>query len=357
MKQTFKKMLSALLALALVAGFVLVAPPAARADHFTDYDTLVGVPNLGDCPSMQGIAVDDNYIYCSKINTTTETSAVIARISRTSGSLTWLTNSATGTNYFSQLAHANDLDVYDINGVKTLFVATGGAGSGDYSIVRFALNGTTATEVGHYNVKYNGSSTYLASAQVMSVEGDKINLICKRAGYIFTATVGVSQTSGDVTLKLLCTLNLSQLVANGAVKDISGYVQQGFEYYDGRIYVPMTEPDNMVTSVIVAFDVVGVSGSVRNNPIFTTWITSSTYADLFEIESCAICPSDGKMYFNTNRRKTSSDANHDGIHTVSGFLYDASYGDATQTGNYRWDVQNDRLVSVTTDGAAYNHDL
>ena len=201
MKQTFKKMLSALLTLVLVAGFVLVAPPAARADHFTDYDTLVGVPNPGDCPSMQGIAVDDNYIYCSKINTTTETSAVIARISRTSGSLTWLTNSATGTNYFSQLAHANDLDVYDINGVKTLFVATGGAGSGDYSIVRFALNGTTATEVGHYNVKYNGSSTYLASAQVMSVEGDKINLICKRAGYIFTATVGVSQTSGDVTLK------------------------------------------------------------------------------------------------------------------------------------------------------------
>lgn len=207
---------------------------------------------------MQGCCSDDTYIYTAKINGTTEKSTAIARTHRETGATTFLTNSATGTYYFSQLAHANDLDIADVGGVTTMFVATG--------------------------------------------------------------------TSGN----------------------LSSYVHQGFEYYDGRIYVPLSEDTRMISSCIIAYDVIGVSGTVKNNPIFTAWISDATYGDLFEIESCTICPGDGRLYFNTNLRKTSSDANHDGIHYINGFVYNAAKGDAATTGNYYLYTRKDGLVSIGT---------
>ena len=176
MNAFLKRALSVMLCAILVVGFLLVKLPETKAAHYTGYNTVAVVYNQGDCYSMQGCDSDDTYIYCTKVNTETETSAVIARVHKDTGATTFLTNSATGTYYFSQLAHANDLDVVDINGVKTIFVATGGAGEGPYSLVRLALNGTTATEVAHYDMQYNGSSHRIAGAQVVSVEGDNINM-------------------------------------------------------------------------------------------------------------------------------------------------------------------------------------
>lgn len=225
MRRLFKKTLAALLVLSLLAGFGLIAPPTARADHYSDYNTLGLVKDLGTSHSMQGGCADETYFYSAKIYGATEASASIARTHRTSGTTTWLTNAATGTNYFTNLGHANDLDVFDIDGVKTLFVATGGTSTDGYGLVRFALNGSTATQVAQYNVKYNGSGTHIASAQVMSLEGDQINLICKRSKYIYTATIGVNQTQGDIELKLLGTLDLANTMVNGSVKDLSQYVQ------------------------------------------------------------------------------------------------------------------------------------
>ena len=123
-----KRLLCILLCAVMVAGFLLVQLPEVEAAHYTGYSTVAVVYNQGDCYAMQGCDSDDNYIYCTKVNTETETSAVIARVHKDTGATTFLTNSATGTYYFSQLSHANDLDVVDINGVKTIFVATGGAG-------------------------------------------------------------------------------------------------------------------------------------------------------------------------------------------------------------------------------------
>jgi len=358
MKKNLRQLLSVTLCLAMLASFGLLTPiQVEAAEFYKDYTTIKVVENTLGCYSMQGCDSDDTYIYCTKIDSENEDKAVILRVNRDgSTNEELMTNGDTGTQLFTQLAHANDLEVATIAGVKTMFVATGGAGTGDYSLVRFAMNGKTLTQVGHYNVKYNGTSTYLAGAQVMSVEGDQIKLICKRNKNIFTCTIGVNQTSGDVALTSLCNLDVTNTIVNGAAMDISTWVQQGFEYYDGKIYVPMTGPTGLTDqSVIIAYDVVGSSGTIRNDPSWSIHVTSGTYSDLFEIESCTICPSDGKMYISTNRRKTSSDANHDGVHVIQKYIYNPALGDSTQTGNYRWVTKDNQLISVTDGGACYNH--
>ena len=359
MRNLLKKLISCFALFAIFASLVVfgISPTevhAASVDYYTSYSDVIKIYNQGDCPSMQGFDIDTTYAYCAKINTTTETSATIARVHKDTGDTVWLTNSATETIYFSQIAHANDLAICEVGGVKTLFVGTGGAGIGDYSLVRFALNGTTLTQVGHYRVQCNGSDLYLAGVKVKSVNDSEVELVFKKGRYIYTGTVGVNASSGIVDVTQICTLDLSKVTVNGKVLDLSNYVQQGFGYIDNKIFVPLTGDESATNdSLIAVYDIVGVSGAITNDPTLSFRITSSTYADLFEIESCSICPSDGKLYFNTNRRITRSDANHDGIHYFNNYVYDPARGD-TKIGNHRWEVIDDTLVSVTTGGASYN---
>ncbi|MBQ3214805.1 MAG: hypothetical protein IJB11_01660, partial [Oscillospiraceae bacterium] len=369
MKKLAKAFIAVCLCLAIVVGFIPAMPPAVTAEAaattiaapYGSYTSVNLVPTQSGCPAMQGMDVDNTYLYCAKINTTTETSATIARIHKDTAEITWLKNSATGTIYFSQLAHANDLAVTTVNGVKTMFVATGGAGKGPYSLVRLAFNGTTLTEVAHYNVKLNGTETYLAGVKVMSVNDSEVELLLKSGNKMFTATVGANQASSDVALTSLCTLDFSAVNFGGTVKDISDFIIQGFGYYDNKIFVPMsgnndTGNTNNV-SVIVCFDINGASGTIKNDPSMSVWITDSTYLDLFEIESCAICPSDGKLYFATNRRQTSSDGASDGVHYVKNYIYNPSAGDSSDSSNYRWEIGDGVLKSVTDGGAMYNHPI
>ena len=355
MNHSLKRSLCLLLCIVMLAGFFFVRLPAAQAAHYNDYGTVAVVYNQGDCYAMQGCDSDDNYIYCTKVNTETETSAVIARVNKDTGATTFLTNGDTGGIYFSQLSHANDLDVVDINGVKTMFVATGGAGEGPYSLVRFVLSGTTLTEVAHYDMKVNGSSHRIAGAQVMSVEGDKINMIFLWGKYVYIGTIGVNQLSSAAAMTHVFTLDFTDVTINGSKKDLSGFVNQGFEYWDGKIYVPLTgEPDYEISSV-TAWDVTGAAGTIKNNPNFSVWIEDTTYVDLFEIESVTFCPSDGKMYFSTNRRKTSSDGNWDGVHYISGLTYNPSLGDNTASANFRWNTSDGALFSSNQNGCEFNY--
>lgn len=339
----------------VVAASVSGTAYTTSSAHYDDYSTITVIGSIGSCPAMQGLALDGTYLYTAKVNDG-DTTATLSRTHKTTGDMVYLTNAATGTNYFYQLAHANDLAYCEINGVKTLFVATGGAGVGDYSLVRLALNGTTATEVGHYNVKYNGSESYLAGVKVVSVNENDVDLIFKRGKYIFRGKVGINDTSGDLNVDLLCTLDLANSVINGAVMDLSSWVQQGFGYIDNKIFVPLSGNHQAATtnsSLIMVYDIEGVSGAITNDPSLSVYITSSTYADLFEIENCQIDPSDGKLYFNTNRRKTSTDGNHDGVHYVNDYIYDPARGD-TESSVYRWEVIDDQLTSVTDNGAIFN---
>lgn len=362
MKSLFKRLMALGLCLAVVVGLIVVMVPALKADAamYSSYTTIAKIGTHGGCNAMQGMDVDGTYIYCAKINSDTETTCSIARVHKTTGDTVWLTNSATGTYYFSQLAHANDIAVCTINGVKTLLVATGGAGKGDYSLVRFAFDGTTLKQVGHYNMKYNGAEKYMAGVKVVAVSSTEITVITKQGDYVFTAKIPYSAASGDINMNYLGKLDFTAVNFGGTVKDISNYVQQGFGYKDNKIFVPMTANYQTSTShisTIVCFDIDGANGTLKPDSGMSVWIADTTYPDLFEIESCGICPTDGKLYFATNCRKTSSDGNHDGVHVLNGFVYSPTMGDSTAGQNYYFHTSSNKLMSVTTANSVYNSAL
>ena len=363
MKHHIRRLITLCLCLAIIAGLIPAISPANEADAatYTSYTTIAKIGTHGGCNAMQGMDVDGTYIYCAKINSDTEKTCAIGRIHKTTGDTVWLTNSATGTYYFSQLAHANDLAVCTVNNVKTMFVGTGGAGKGDYSLVRFSFNGTTLKEVGHYNMKYNGTEKYIAGVKVVATSSTEITLVLKSGNYVYTAKIPYSTTSGDIAMDYLGKLDFSAVNFNGTVKDISNFVVQGFGYKDNKLFVPMTANYQTSTShisTIVCFDIDGIKGgNIKPDPNMSVWIEDTTYPDLFEIESCAICPTDGKLYFATNCRKTSADGNHDGVHVLKGFVYNPAMGDLTTGQNYHFRTSSKKLKSVTTGASVFNSAL
>lgn len=369
MKKLIKRVLALCLCIVMVVGLVPVLPDvmptvtadAATAVMYTGYTHLTTVKTQGSASAMQGMDTDGTYLYCAKVNTDTHTEAYVARVHKDTGSITWLSNSATGTTKFTQLAHANDIAYCDVNGIKTLFFATGSAGKGAYSLVRMVLSGTTLTEVAHYDMKINGSSSAMAGCKVVSVDDTNITLILKMGNYIYTAEIPITGSSSAIEMTTLCKLDFSAVNFGGTIKDISHFVNQGFGYKDNKIFVPMSANYDGSTinneSTIVCFDIDGVSGTIRNDPNMSVWVSSSTYLDLFETESCCISPVDGKLYFNTNGRKTPTDGNHDGIFVLNDFVYSAAMGDSATPQNYRFETLNNKLTSVTDGGAVYNSAL
>ena len=359
MKHQLKRFIALCLCIASVAGFIPALPESTTAEAavYTSYTTIAKVPTQSPCTAMQGMDVDGTYVYCAKVNSD-DTSCVIARVHKDSGALTWLTNSATGTKFFSQLGHANDLAVCTINSVKTLFVGTGGAGKGDYSLVRLTFNGTTLNEAGHYNMKHNGTEKFIAGVKVISVNAKEIRLILKSGNHVYTATIPASQTSGDVAMEYVGKLDFSAVSFGGTIRDLSAYVVQGFGYKDNRIFVPMSGNHQASTrhiSAIVCFDFEGLkNATLKPDPNMSVWIADTTYAHTFEMESCAICTTDGKLYFGTNGVKSSTDTNHDGIHVLNSFVYNPAMGDSTTGQNYQFRPSSTELKSVTTGASVYN---
>jgi uncharacterized repeat protein (TIGR02543 family) len=65
-----------------------------------------------------------------------------------------------------------------------------------------------------------------------------------------------------------------------------------------------------------------ITGStIRPSEAIVFRVTSGAYSALFEIESCDISSGDNKLYFGVQRRKTTSDTNHDGICVFDGYTF------------------------------------
>ena len=351
-----KRVWAILLCLAMVLPLVTFRLPAkvqAAVECYDDYTHIATIKNAGGCTGMQGMAMDNTYLYNIKIASATQDNAFIARTHKDTGSTTYLKNAATGTNYFTELYHANDMEIVTIDGVQNLFVATSLAGT--TSLVRYTLSGTTLTRYGSYDTVYNGSSTAISSAQVMSVSSDAINFLIKKGKDLYTATLNPAAKSGEITLTHAFTLDVANVSFGGKVYDLSDYLHQGFDYHDGKIFVPITGDPDMSISTIAVFHADGASGTIRNDPELSVYIQSTAYPVKFEIESCEVCPADGKLYFNTNQQNNSS-ADYDAVHYVTGFTYDPSRW-TSKASSYRWEVVDDQLVSVTTDGNVFNNAL
>ena len=338
----------------LCAMFVPKQYARAAGTVYTDSTTIATVYDQSDCFSMQGFGVYGNYLYGIKANTSTNGNACIARVHKDTGATTYLTNAATGTKFFNYFGHANDLDIVNVNGSGNIFITT--CSPGEYSLVRLSLSGTTATLVGHYNVTYNGSQVSYGGVAILHVDSQYVTLLFKTGTSFFVGKVGVNQSSGTITLSKKFNINLTDVDFGGVSKDLSGWVSQGFEYHDNRIFIPYTgnhQTSTIATSAIMVYNIEGASGVIENDPTYSFWLESSAYPGLFEIESLAICPYDGKLYFATNSRLSSSYTNYDGVHVVDEFVYEPDKR-PSKIGNYRWEVIDNVLTPVTADGNSYN---
>ena len=353
MKFTFKRLMAWCLCLVLCAGLLPLPSLAVDAakdlvqQHYGDYETLSVIYNQGDCFSMQGMTLDSTYTYCAKVNTDTDASACIIRTNKSTGDKTVMINGATGGYYFTNLGHANALDVEWIGTCNQMLV------TGGNTLVRLKLSGNTLTTQGTYTAKLNGSSISMTAVQIIRATDKEVEVLVKNGRTLYTGTLDPNVSSGVINLTQLCTLNIASARVKNETYNFSSYLQQGMDYHDGKLFLPLSGNTQMDTSVVLVYDLEGAIGEINNDPTLSFRVISSTYAALFEIEDVAICVETGRLYFNTNRRLSSSDTNHDSCSYFTGYSYNPSMS-TLGPADYRWETQNNELVSVTTGGATFN---
>ena len=353
MKMTFKRLLAWCLCLVLVTALLPLPTLAVTAadtipqNHYGSYETLSTIYNQGDCFSMQGMTMNSTYTYCAKVNTDTDASACIIRTNISTGAKTVMINGATGGYYFSNLGHANCLDTEWFGNCNQLLV------TGGYNLIRLKISGSTLTTAGTYTASYNGSSLSMTAVQIMNATEHELKLLVKNGRNLYTGTLNPAASSGNIVLTKLCSLNISSARLKGQTYDFSSYLQQGMDYHDGKLFLPLSGNSQMDTSVVLVYDLKGATGELKNDPTLSFRIISSSYAALFEIEDVAVCPQTGRLYFNTNRRMSSSDTNHDSCSYFSDYVYDPTMS-TTGPGDYRWETVNNELVSVTDGGCTFN---
>ena len=357
MKKVTKRIFAAFLSVAMLAGLIpqIILPTNAvnatdvlPQNHYGNYETLSMIYDQGGCYSMQGMTVDSQYTYCAKINGS-DSSAIIMRTDKSTGAKANMVNSATGTYYFSNLGHANALDIVYVNGANQMFVTAGA------TLVRLTMSGTTLTTAGTYTASYNGATASMTAVQIMSVSNTEVKVLVKTGRTLYTGTLDPTASSGDIALTKLCTLNLSSARLKGAYYDFSTYTQQGFDFHDNKLFLPLfaNTTEEINTSIVLVYDLEGATGTISNDPTLSFRIISGTYAGLFEIEDVAICQQTGRLYFSTNRRKTSSDTNYDSCSYFLNYAYNAAMS-TTAPADYRWETVNNELVSVMDGGNTYN---
>ena len=353
-----KRFLASLLSFVLLLGLIMpVLPTVSAVDisstvpqkHYGDYGTLAMVYDQNSCYSMQGMTVNNTYVYCAKTGNN-DAKAIVVRIDKSTGAKTVMTNSATGYGYFTNLGHANALDIVTVNGKENLFV-TGGS-----NLVRLTINGTKLTTAGTYTATLNGAAASMTAVQIMSANDSQVKVLVKSGRTLYTGTLNPTASSGTIALTKLCTLDIANVRLKGSMVDYSAFTQQGFDYHDGKVFLPLTGNAAVETinqSVVLVYDLEGASGTIRNDPTLSFRIISGTYAGLFEIEDCAICPITGQLYFNSNRRKTASDTDYDGVSYFSGYVYNPAMS-TTRADDYRWELSGNNWNSVMTGGNTFN---
>lgn len=314
MKKLIVKAICVLLVVCMLAAYIVVpAEVNAVGEFYGSYTDVDKIADYSSCSSMQGLAVGSQKMYTVKINSD-DTKAFISMTDKDTGETVKLYNSDASSYYFDYLGHANDMDVRSFDGKSHLFVATMEKGSN--AIVRLERSGSNLTKVASYKLTHDGSSISASGIAITDVSGGIISFITKSGNNIYKGSVSADVTSATVEMSLLCIISKSKVYIKDEYHDLSDYVNQGMGYHDGMMYVPISGGSGWAhRSVIMVFNMDGVieGSTIYPSEAVVFRVTSSSYAKQFEIESCDICSADGKLYFNTNRRKTSSDTNHDGV--------------------------------------------
>ena len=307
--------LIAIFSLVLLLASMIVVPNEVQAasEFYGDYTDVAKIADYNSCPSLQGIAVGSQMIYSIKINSS-DSNAFISMTDKDSGETTKLYNQDAGSYMFNYLNHANDMDVWGIDGKSHLFVATTKQGAD--AIVRLKRDGNNLTKVGTYHLKCDGEDICATALSIKGVSNGQITFISKWGMDLYTGSVSTSVTNATINMTKLCSISKDKVYIKGEYLDLSTFVNQGMGYHNGVLYVPITGDDNWLErSVVMVFNLDNVitGSTIRPSEAIVFRVTSGAYSALFEIESCDISSGDNKLYFGVQRRKSSTDTNHDGI--------------------------------------------
>lgn len=287
----------------------------ANAAYYNTYTTVATIPNDNSCNRTQGFAVGSTYVYTAKCNDD-ESKQIIYRTKMSDGSTTLMTNGDTSTTYTTHLGHANDMDTCTINGAYHLFVATMKTGS--ESLVKIQYSGTAYTQLGGFTLKYNGNNVAISGVKKYAVDSNYIYFLffvfdgTENGVTVYRGAIPQTANSGTINLTYGFKINIKDALVNGStVAGLENFTRQGIGYIAGsdQLLVPLT--NNNVSIILVYNNASTATGTVTANPNLSFRITSSTYPTLFEIEGCD--ETNGKLYFNCNRKVNSSDIAHDAV--------------------------------------------
>lgn len=316
-----KKITALLVSIAMLMPLCLIPRPAQAAITLGDanYTTLSKVDEANSCNSTQGMAVNDSYVYSAQIKSSDGSRAVIYRVNKTTGATVLMKDASTNLTYFTNLGHANAMDIAVVNGVEYLCILT------DSKISLFAISGTTLTFYAEYYITHNGSVIAPSAISVYQVSGTTITFLTKGGRTVSKGSVNIASTSGTIPVTIQCELDYSKIRINGKIQDFSSFTNQGMGYYGNYVFVPITGNKDNATinqSLILGYDLTKATGgnTIQPDPDKIFHVVSYQYQGLFEIEDVDI-DKNGQMYFNTNSRISSTDTKHDGVFRLNDYTF------------------------------------
>jgi hypothetical protein len=295
---------------------LLALPLAASAAYYNTYTTVATLPNANSCAQTQGFDTGSTYAYSVKVSSD-NSRAIILRTKKSDGTTTLMSNGDNGTTYCTYLDHANDLTLSSIGTGTYMFVTTMTQGS--LSLVKLQYSGATYYQVGNYTLSYNGTNVSMSGIKKIMSDTNNDYFLFKSGLNYYWGTVPKSSNSGTINLTFGFSINIVDALVNGSkVSNITSYLGQGigYSFANDRLFVPFTYQN--ISIVLVYENITTASGTITSNPNLSFRITSSTYSNLFEIESCAV--EDGKLYFNCNRRTDLNDTAHDAVCYFDGYV-------------------------------------
>ena len=311
MKKSIKKVAACLLCAAAVASAALMPAQAAvtiRDDELDHIATLKPVNSLG---IAEGMAVGDTYLYAALINGS-DSQCSIVRVHKDTGESTVMRNGANRRNYFGNLTHANDLEIMTEDGKEILYVLSSG------NILVFEVDDRTLNPIGELFIMLGGKKFTPASIAIERVGEEETSFLFKSGLYIYRGTFPTGMHSGNIELSRVHYLDVTNIEIDGMLCDFTSFMNQAMFCQNNILYIVKAGCDKVETireSIILGYELVPGKERLRPEPDLVFYFNSETYPALFEAEDCGIS-SDGKMYFNTNGRKSATETNHDGIFRI-----------------------------------------
>ncbi|MBO3741930.1 hypothetical protein [Actinoplanes flavus] len=291
---------------------------AAHAAYYNTYTDIASTPDLDCCKAAQGFAAGATYLYSIKNDNDSDAVSAIYRVNKATGERVVMRNGTDDRSTNTWLGHGNDMTIVDIDGVHHMFIVTMDKTTAGVQLVKLRYDGTTYEYAGAYRLRLNGGVLPASGVNRVSVTGTTITFMFKSGRTVYNGSLPLRADSGNIDLTKAFDLQVDGALVDGAtVPDLGTFTAQGF-FYDQTehvLYNPLTKDKRSI--VLVYRNVTpATTGTAPAATDLSFRITSAKYSQLFEIEGVGI--SDGKLYFNTNRRDADG-AGHDGVHVFDGY--------------------------------------